>query len=370
MTLPLTSEQREIRAVARQFLDSAFTSEAVRAAAAQPYGFDEETWNQVAELGWPAMAVGEDHGGLAFGQLERCLLLDGMGRTLAPLPFLSAGVLSIDALALMAGAAGDELLAQAVEGERRYALVAFGDLHAQDAPAAGVTAASDGDGWRLDGEGGVALDAASADALVVVARIGDEHGLFAVERMEPGLTAIDVEQMDETRRLARTVFDRAAGRRLDDGGVSTQALQELRERGSLALAAEMAGAASRCVDMTVEYAKERRQFGAPIGSFQAIKHMCANMAIESDAAREIVLLAAEVADSGDRDGAALLSRAAATAAADAFGLAAATAVQVHGGIGFTEEHDAQLFFKRAHVSQRLLGSTTALRSELATQLET
>lgn len=368
MSSLLSVEQQEIRAVADQFLRTTFTSTAIRAAAELPHGYNDADWIRIVELGWPALAVPEDHGGLGFGQVERCLLLQSMGAVLSPLPFLSSAVMATDALVLIAGDRGGELLSGAAEGARRLALVAHGDLHSSSSPASDVKAVGGDDPWSLSGIAGAALDAAGADDLLVVAEADGELGLFWVEAGAAGVSTEAMEQMDLSRRFARVTLTGAPGARLDRGVDVQERLAEVIQRAGLGLAAEMAGGAVRSVEMAVDYAKERRQFGSPIGSFQAIKHMCADMAIEADAAVEAVLHAAEVADQGDRQGGAVLARAAKAAAADAFSLAAATSVQVHGGIGFTEEHDAQLFFKRAQVAQRMLGTTAACRDEVATRL--
>lgn len=369
MSALLSVEQREIRSVADQFLQRTFTSPAIRAAAQLPLGYDEGDWARIIELGWPALAVPEEHGGLGFGQLERCLLQLAMGAVLSPLPFLSSAVMATDALVLLADGGSGELLSAAAEGSKRLALVAHGDLHSQQAAPAGVRAeVAGGEEWALSGAGGAALDAAGADVLLIVAEADGGLGLFAVQAGVSGLSTEPVDQMDASRRFARVTLSGAPGTRLDDGQRVAERLDEVMQRAALGLAAEMAGGAVRAADMAIDYAKERRQFGSPIGSFQTIKHMCADMAIEADAAVEAVLHAAEVADHGDQPGAALLARAAKATVGDAFVLAAASSVQIHGGIGFTEEHDAQLFFKRAHVAQRMLGTSAAWRENLAHRL--
>jgi alkylation response protein AidB-like acyl-CoA dehydrogenase len=369
MTTTLSHEQREIRAVARQFLEDVSSSEALRAAMAQPDGFDPEVWQQIAELGWPAMCIAEEHGGLGFGELERVLLMEEMGRALLPSPFLSSAVLAADAIALVAaGAARERLLRRLAEGELRATLVAAGDLHAGRAPAGDVVAARDEGAWLLSGPGGLALDAGSAELLVVAAGVDDRTGLFAVDARAPGVTRTPARLMDETRRFARVAFDATPAERIDDGADAVVALTRALALGTVALAAEMVGAAQRCLDMSVLYAKERRQFGVPIGSFQVIKHRCAVLAVEIDAAREAVLLAAEVLTSGDPTDGPLVASLAKSAAGDAFQKAVDDTVQIHGGIGFTDEHDAHLFFKRARTDGSLLGAADEHRMRIAERL--
>jgi len=369
-TLQLTSEQEDIRAVARQFLETVSTSEALRAAIALPAGFDEGVWNQIVELGWTAMSIDEEHGGLGFGQIERCMILEEMGRVLLASPFLSSAVLATDAVALAARPdAQAELLPKLAEGEVRMTLVAAGDLWGGE-DLAGAVRAVDAEGTAtLEGHGGLVIDAGSADALVVVARNGaDEIGLYAAEAGAPGLEVEEAPQTDETRRVSRVRFAGTPARRLDGGTGTAEAIELALTRGAVAIAAEMAGAAQRCVDMSIEYAKERHQFGVPIGSFQVIKHRCADMAIEVDAAREAVLLAADILTDGRPEDARVAASTAKCAAGEAFLQAVASTVQIHGGIGFTWEHDAHLFFKRARASDFTLGSAGHQRERIATHL--
>ena len=175
--------------------------------------------------------------------------------------------------------------------------------------------------------------------------------------------------IDETRKVARIELNAAPGERIDDGHTTAIALRTVLDRALVALAAEMVGGAQRCLDMTVEYAKVRKQFGVPIGSFQAIKHRCADMSIAIDAARQVVLMAADTIDSDAGDDTASAAAAAKLAATEAFLQVSAEAIQLHGGIGFTADHDAQLFYKRAWVSASLLGDQAAMRRRLVTELD-
>jgi alkylation response protein AidB-like acyl-CoA dehydrogenase len=370
MSTTLTHEQQEIRSVARQFLEAVSSSEALRAAGAEPAGFDPLLWQQIVELGWPAMCLPDELGGLDFGQVERALLMEEMGRVLLPSPFLSSAVLACDAIALAAaGDAQEDLLPRLAEGEIRAALVAAGSLHAGRLPAGDLTAArGTDDAWRLSGAGGLAADAGDADLLVVAAGVDGATGLFAVEGAARGVTCAAARLMDPTRRFADVAFDAAPARRIDEGGDAGPALSRALARGTVALAGEMVGAAQRCLDMCVQYAKERRQFGVAIGSFQVIKHRCAILAVEVDAAREAVMFAAEGLTTGDPADGQLLASLAKSAAGDSFQKAVYDAVQIHGGIGFTDEHDAHLFFKRARTDGLTLGSADEHRHRIAEEL--
>ena len=369
MTVTLTNEQEEIRAVARQFLESVSSSEALRAARDQPEGFDPSVWRQITELGWTAMCLPEDAGGLDFGQVERALLMEELGRALTPAPFLSSAVLATDALLLAAGDdARTDILPRLGEGDLRAALVAGGDLNSGADAAGSVVARELEGGWRLTGDGGLTVDAEGAGLLVVAGGCENGLGLFAVEQGVSGLTVEGATVIDQTRRFARVEFQDAEARRLDDGRDVTDALRAALARGTVALSAEMVGAAQRCLDLCVQYAKERQQFGVPIGTFQVIKHRLAALAVEVDAAREAVLLAAESLVDADLTSAELVASVAKSAASDTLRLAGDTVVQVHGGIGYTDEHDAHLFFKRARVDGRLLGGAGTHRNRIAEHL--
>jgi alkylation response protein AidB-like acyl-CoA dehydrogenase len=372
MNVTLTDEQQEIRSVARQFLDGVTSSEGLRAPEVRRVGFDELVWRQIAELGWPGMCLSEDLGGLDFGQVERCLLMEEMGRVLLPSPFLSSAVLAADAL-MLAGS-GDvpaELLTRLALGEIRAALVAGGDLHAGEDLAGRVSAGCDAaEQWCLSGNGGLALDGASAEVLLIAAAPGGERvGLFVVDIDAPGLSRVPAALIDQTRQFAEVRLDQVPARRVDGDGDTESALRTAVLRGTVALAAEMVGGAQRCLEMCVQYAKDRRQFGVPIGSFQVIKHRCAILAVDIDAAREAVMLAAEVLTDGDPVDAEIVTCAAKAAAGDTFQTAVRDTVQIHGGIGYTDEHDAHLYFNRAQTSGLTLGSSAQHRHRIAELLD-
>jgi alkylation response protein AidB-like acyl-CoA dehydrogenase len=370
MTMTLTHEQEEIRAVARQFLAEFSSSDALRAATGEPAGFDPAVWQKIAELGWPAMCLDEEFGGLGFGEVERALLMQEMGYALLASPFLSSAVLASEAVAL-AGSdpAQQELLPRLAEGELRAALVASGDLHAGRGPAGDVVAVRVLNGWTLSGSGGLAADAVSADVLIVAAALdGGDTGLFSVQPDAPGLTLTRARLMDESRPFAAARFDATPALCIGCGAGVAFGLTGALDRACVALAAEMVGAAQRCLEMCVQYAKERRQFGVPIGSFQVIKHRCAILAVEVDAAREAVMMAAEVLTGGEPADATLVASLAKSAAGEALQRAVNDAVQIHGGIGFTDEHDAHLFFKRARVDGLVLGSADEHRHRIAERL--
>ncbi|HYC81312.1 MAG TPA: acyl-CoA dehydrogenase family protein [Solirubrobacterales bacterium] len=370
-TVQLNSEQEEIRGVARSFLQSRLPSDKVRELAGTDEGFEAGDWSEIAELGWTSIAIPEERGGAGYTLIERCLLLEEMGRVLYGGPFLSSAVLASDSLLLVADSErGGDLLAGIAEGSVRATLVAAGDLLAGTDPAGAVRAsASAGEGWALDGDCGLVLDALSAELLLAAARLEDGSlGLFAVEAGAAGVEREAAATVDETRRTGTVRFAGASAERLDDGSDTERALREVLDRGAISLAAEIAGGTRRAIEMTVAYMHEREQFGGPIGRFQALKHRLADLHVAADAAREATYSAADAALAGDPQ-LSLAAAAAKAAAAECFVRTGAEAVQLHGGIGFTEEHDIGLFYKRALVCAPLLGSPLAQYERIAAGLD-
>lgn len=369
-TVKLSNEQEEIRGVARSFLQSRFPSDRVRELMASDDGFEQEVWLEIADLGWTSIAVPEERGGAGYTTIERCLLLEEMGRALYAGPFLSSAVLAADALLLAADEElGAEALAAVIDGSVRATLVAGGDLLGGADPAGAVVAAEAGDGWTLSGDGGLVLDGLTAQQLIVAARLEDEGvGLFAVDPAVTGVERAAAPTIDETRRTATVRFDGAAAIRLDRGADTEEALAVVLDRGVIAVAAEIVGGARQAIEMTVAYMHEREQFGGPIGRFQALKHRLADLHVTIDAAREAVYNAADAVESGDTGQVPMAAAAAKSAASDGYALTTAEAVQLHGGIGFTEEHDIGLYYKRALVGVPTLGTPLAHRERIAAGL--
>ena len=369
-TVKLSTEQEEIRGVARGFLQSRFPSDKVRELMTTDDGFEQAVWEEIAELGWTAIAIPEDRGGAGYTTIERCLLLEEMGRVLYAGPFLSSAVLAADALLVAADAElGAEALAAVADGSVRATLVAGGDLLGGSEPAGDVVATEAGGSWSLRGDGGLVLDGLTAQQLIVAARIeGAGVGLFAVDPAATGVERADAPTIDETRRTATVAFDGADATRLDRGEGTEEALAVVLDRGAIAAAAETVGGARQAIEMTVSYMLEREQFGGPIGRFQALKHRLADLHVKIDAAREAVYNAADAAESGDADQVPMAAAAAKSSASDGYAITTAEAVQLHGGIGFTEEHDIGLYYKRALVGVPTLGTPLAHRERIAAGL--
>ncbi|NVI92808.1 acyl-CoA dehydrogenase family protein [Actinomadura sp. BRA 177] len=353
MKLVVTEEQRELRDALRRFFADRSPAAEVRRLMETAEGYDPKVWAQMAEqLGLQGLAIAEEHGGAGFGVRELAVVFEEMGRAVVCAPFLAT---ITAAAALQAGEGGHDLLPGIADGS----------------VIATLAVAEDGGSWELDDvearfEGGVlrgsksfVLDGHIADLILVAARDEGGVGLFAVEDVSR-LTRTSVPTLDQTRKLARIEFDGVPARKV--GG--EDAIRRALDVAAVALAAEQLGGAQKTLDMTVEYAKVRHQFGRPIGSFQAIKHRCADMFVLVESARSAVLNASGVADESPEElpGAAALAKA---YCSDAYFHTAGEAIQIHGGIGFTWEHDAHLYFKRAQGSRQLFGTPDRHRERLA-----
>jgi alkylation response protein AidB-like acyl-CoA dehydrogenase len=338
MHFAFTDEQEELRRGARRFLEAHART---RAAADSERGWDPDTWKKIgAELGWPALIVPEAHGGVGLGQVELVAVLEEMGRVLLASPFFATVALGVNALVV----AGSD-----AQQARWLPALAEGTQTATLACEGGVVAERDG---RLHGTMSHVVDGHSADLLIVAA--GDT--LFAVAADAAGLTRRALPTLDRTRRLAELRFDGVVAERLPVAGLAA-----VLDRAQVAFAAEQLGGAQACLDMAVDYAKTRVQFNRKIGSFQAIKHKCADLFVAVESARSAVYWAA--AEPGP-----LAAATARATASEAFFEAATENLQIHGGIGFTWEHDAHLYLRRARASQALLGDVATQRERVATAI--
>jgi alkylation response protein AidB-like acyl-CoA dehydrogenase len=298
------------------------------------------------QLGLHGLAIAEEFGGAGFGVQEQAIVFEEMGRAVFCGPYFGTVALAAPALALSDAAA--DYLPDIAAG----ALIATASMHA-------ATAVSSGEDWLISGELNHVLDGHVAELILVPA--GD--GLFAVAGDAAGLKRELLATVDQTRKQARLTLDAVPARRIGDAGILNQAL----DAAVVLLAAEQVGGASACLAQTVEYAKVREQFGRPIGSFQAIKHTWSEMLLEVESARAAAHYAAWAADFAPDE----LPVAAALAKAhcsEAYARVAAESIQLHGGIGFTWEHRAHLYYKRAKSSELLFGAPAAWRERLVTRL--
>lgn len=369
MDFSLSEDQIMIRDAARDYLSQASDSAAVRAAMASDSGFDPEVWQQIAaELGFCAIPVPEAQGGLGLGPVELALVLEQMGEHLLCAPFFATVGLAANVLAECADeAARQRFLPQIAAGEITATVPLPSDGGAWS--SRGLRARATADGWVVDGECPRVPNGDVADWVFVFADIEGESepGLFAVAA--DSFSAQPLQTIDATRRFARVAFAEAAALRCGQPDQIVDGRRRAVALARLAIAAEAVGAAQRCLDLTVAYTSERKQFGRPVGGFQAVKHRCAEMMVRTEAARSAVLGAAAVA-AGEPDTDALARECAmARVVADAAAFyGAAQAIQLHGGVGFTWEYDPQLYFKRAQASRHWLGDTDAVRAEIAADL--
>ena len=360
----LTDEQEEIRRSAAQFARARLPVSHLRALrdADDPIGLDRARWREMAERGFAGMIVPEAYGGAGLGFVELGLVLEACGRTLAPTPLWSTAAVGASALLLGATEAQRRAwLPPVCAGERLLALAHEESTHHAPSQIA-ARAVPDGNRYRMDGDKPLVLDGAAADALLVVARLDGEPRLFYVEAGAPGVT-VERRRLVDSRSAARVGLAGAPGELVGERAGAAP-LAPLYDRAAVALAAEMLGGIVEAFERTVEYLKVRKQFGVPIGSFQALKHRAAQLFCEVELTRAIVLEALRAVDE-NRPDLPLVAACAKARASDVFRLVANEAVQLHGGVGVTDELDIGLFLKRAAVAEMTLGDAAHHRDRFA-----
>ena len=366
MDFAFSEEQEELRRAVRRFLADKSPDGEVRRLMATPEGYDPAVWQQMAEqLGLQSLAIPEHHGGAGFGFVELAVVLEEMGAALLCAPFFSSAVLGAHAL-LNSGddEAKERWLPGIASGASIATLALAEDSGRWDLDAVELEARRTGDGWVLEGHKSFVLDGHVATLVLVVARSAGGLGLFAVQEGAPGVVRTPLLTLDQTRKQARLQFARTPAVPVGVPGEVGPGLEKTLQLAAVALAAEQVGGAQHCLDSSVEHARTRIQFGRPIGSFQAIKHKCADLLCEVESARSAAYYAAWAAaeDSDDLPLAASLAK---SYCSETYFHAAAENIQIHGGIGFTWEHDAHLYFKRAKSSELLFGDPTYHRELLA-----
>ena len=362
----LAQEREALRSTVRTMLERTNSEAEVRRLMATETGYDEAVWTQAAEqLGLTGLAIPEEYGGSGFGPMELAVVFEEMGRALFCAPFLSTVGLAANLL-LASGddAAKKEWLPQIASGQTVATLALTEEPSRWDADAVTTTATRSGAGWKVSGTKWFVLDGHVADLVLVVARAESGLAVFAVSGSATGLTREPMVTMDQTRKMARLAFDGVEAQLIGDEAQGWSVVEQGLRLGAVMLAAENVGGAQRCLDMAADYARKRIQFGRPIGSFQAVKHRLANLLIEVEQAKSASYFAAREAGTGGGD-LALAASLAKAYTGDAFFHAAADNIQIHGGIGFTWEHPAHLYFKRAKTNQLLLGSSSHHRALVA-----
>ncbi|MFI6436233.1 acyl-CoA dehydrogenase family protein [Streptomyces sp. NPDC050759] len=372
MDFAFSEEQEQLGRTVRAFLAHTSPETETRRLMETPEGFDRVLWHRMGtELGLQGLAVPEEYGGAGCGPVEVGVVMEEMGRALLCAPFLSSAVLATTTLLRCADEdARKRLLPGLASGELVGTLALTEDSARWDAAGVQLTARESDGSWLLSGHKMFVLDGATADVVLTVARTGDGIGVFWVDGDATGLTREPLPTMDPTRRQARLDYHDVPATRLRTHGDGWGLVSEVLDRAAVALAAEQVGVASRALDMAVEYAKVRHQFGRPIGSFQAVKHLLADVLLEVESARaaaHYALLAAENSESADPELPAVASLAKAFCS-DACVQATQENIQVHGGIGFTWEHPAHLYLKRAKTSQLLFGDPAYHRELLARRI--
>ncbi len=374
MDFGFSPEQEMLRATARKFLENECTSGFVRARMEEPAGVTDEFWAKLAEQGWLGLVYPEEHGGSGLGFVDLTVLMEEMGRVVMPGPFLSTVLLGGLAIREAGSPAQKkEWLARIAAGRARTTLAWTEPSARWD--AAGVTCAAreDRGGFVLNGTKLFVLDAHLADALVVVARTGEgktpEDGvsLLLVPKGTRGMEVKLLPTMDQTRKLCEVSFKDAsvpADALMGLKGRAWPTLARVVERATVALCAEMCGGAQRVLDMTTDYAKIRVAFGKPIGTYQGVKHKAADMLVDVENAKSLTYYAAWAVDENAPE-AALAASMAKAYVTDAYRKVAGAGIQLHGGIGFTWEHDLHLYFKRAKSSEFTFGDATYHRERVA-----
>ncbi|MDH3212462.1 MAG: acyl-CoA/acyl-ACP dehydrogenase [Myxococcales bacterium] len=371
MNFAFSEEQEAFRETLRRFLEEKSPTAEVFRLIETPEGHDPAVWKQMAaELGLQGLPIPEAYGGQGFGFLELGIALEEMGRVLLCSPYFSSVCLAASAVL---NAASEKqrsaLLPGIASGETIATLALLEESGSWDPASVGLEYAGEGDDCILDGGKRFVTDAAIADLVVVSARAAGTRGtegiaLLAARTDAAGIEVTPVEPLDPTRRIAHLHFSGVRAERLGPDAGGAAALAKTLDQACACLAAESTGGMQHCLDSAVDYAKSRVQFARPIGSFQAIKHKCAEVLMELESARAAACYAIWAA-AEENDELPLAASLAKSFCGDAYLRAAAESIQIHGGIGFTWEADPQLHYKRALSSQTLLGDPSRHRARIA-----
>jgi alkylation response protein AidB-like acyl-CoA dehydrogenase len=374
MNFGFNEEQELLRSTARKFFDNECASEIVRKLMDGPEGMTPDLWKKIAEQGWTGLIFPDEHGGMGLGFVDLVVLMEEMGRAVVPGPFFSTVLLG----GLAIREAGTDAqrkawLPKISSGEARATLAWMEPSAELGARGITLQATARGAGFTLDGTKLFVPDAHTADVIVVAARTASgkspEEGvsLFLVPKGTPGLSVTLLPTMDQTRKLCEVGLKNVtlgAEALMGQAGDGWAPLARVIDRATVALCAEMCGGAQKVLEMTVEYAKIRQAFGRPIGSYQGVKHKAADMLVDVENSKSITYYAAWSMDEGVPEGPLAVSMAKAYVS-DAYRRVAGAGIQLHGGIGFTWEHDLHLYFKRAKGSEFTFGDATWHRERVA-----
>jgi alkylation response protein AidB-like acyl-CoA dehydrogenase len=359
MDFGFSEEQELLRAEVRKFLDQNASLAEVRKIVETPAGFAPELWRRMAELGWVGLTLPDEHGGVGLGFVDLTVVLEETGRSLFPSPLIST-VLAASAIQRTGSAEQRARWLPALAGGSRIGAVALaGRDDRLDSDGIGFAGSRAGDAWELSGELPVVFDVGRADLLVAAFRCGggSECALAVLDAGAQGVERRVHRQLDTTKQSGSLRLDRArveGDALLGAPGSAWPHVARLLDLGAFAVAAEAVGAAEGALALTVAFAKQRVQFGSPIGRFQGVKHPLAEMFVDVESVKSLVYYAAWALDEGAPDAPVAVSRAKAWAA-EAFARIGLDAVQLHGGVGYTAEYDAQLYLKRAKWARPAFG---------------
>jgi alkylation response protein AidB-like acyl-CoA dehydrogenase len=370
MDFGFSQDQEMLRATARKFFENECPSTFVRARMEEDAGVTADFWKKLAEQGWLGLVYPEEFGGTGLGFVDLTVLMEEMGRAVMPGPFLSTLLAGLAILEAGSVEQKKEWLAKLSDGAAKASLAWTEPSARWDAAGVTTGARNTGGTWTLTGTKLFVPDAHLADVLVVAARTSEgkrpEDGvsLFLVEAGAKGLSTKLLPTMDQTRKLCEVKLDGTPGVLLGAKDAGWAPLERVVQRATVALCAEMCGGAQKVLDMTTEYAKIRIAFGKPIGSYQGVKHRAADMLVDVENAKSLTYYAAWAVDDNVPEAALACSMAKAYAS-DAYRKVAGAGIQLHGGIGFTWEHDLHLYFKRAKSSEFTFGDATYHRERVA-----
>ena len=369
MNFAFTEEQDELRSTIRAFMEAKSSEEAVREQMETEKGFDADVWKQMAEqMGLQGLHIPEEFGGSGFGFVELGIVLEEMGRALLCAPFFSSVVLAANTLLHSGDDAAKAAHLPGIASGETIATLAYTEPSGKwDESGISMAASGSAGSYTLTGTKSFVIDGHTADLIIVAARTGAGVSLFTVSGDAAGLTRTPLSTMDQTRKQAKLDFSNTPATLLGTEGKGWDVLSTVLDLAAVGLAAEQVGGAQFVLEMAVQYAKDRVQFGRPIGSFQAIKHKCADMLLEVESAKSAAYYGLWCASEMNDELASTASLAKAYCS-EAYFHATAENIQIHGGIGFTWEHPAHLYFKRAKSSELMFGDPTYHRELLATRI--